>query len=114
MLDEEKAKRASLQGRTAFIRVHKEVPKEAVEALMGIGNLVPKLKAQPASWLQITILVLPKEADSYTTHKFCLISLLNTDYKIVMRVWANRLGPILARKIGHHQRGFILGRDGIH
>jgi hypothetical protein len=28
-----------------------------------------------------------------------------------MRVWANRLGPILARKIGHHQRGFISGRD---
>ena len=28
-----------------------------------------------------------------------------------MRVWANRLGPILAKKIGHHQRGFIPGRD---
>jgi hypothetical protein len=28
------------------------------------------------------------------------------------RVWANRLGPILANKIGHHQRGFIPGRDG--
>jgi hypothetical protein len=28
-----------------------------------------------------------------------------------MRVWANRLGPILANKIGH-QRGFIPGRDG--
>jgi hypothetical protein len=34
------------------------------------------------------------------------------DYKLVMRVWANRLGPILAQKIGHHQRGFIPGRDG--
>jgi hypothetical protein len=31
---------------------------------------------------------------------------------MVMKVWANRLGPILANKIGHHQRGFILGRDG--
>jgi hypothetical protein len=30
-----------------------------------------------------------------------------------MRAWANRLGPILAKKIGHHQRGFILGRDGL-
>jgi hypothetical protein len=43
-------------------------------------------------------------------YKFC--SLLNMDYKLVMRVWANRLGPILAWKIGHHQWGFILGRDG--
>jgi hypothetical protein len=56
--------------------------------------------------------VLPKEADSYFMHKFCPISLLNIDYKLVMRVWANRLGPILAWKIGHHQWGFILGRDG--
>jgi hypothetical protein len=91
---------------------YKEVPEKAAVALMGISNLVPKLKAQPASWLQITILVLPKEVDSYITYKFHPISLLNTDYKINIRVWANRLGPILARKIGHHQRGFIPGRDG--
>jgi hypothetical protein len=29
-----------------------------------------------------------------------------------MRVWANRLGFILANKTGYHQRGFIPGRDG--
>ena len=40
------------------------------------------------------------------------ISLLNNDYKIVMRVWANKIGPILAKRIGHHQRGFIPTRDG--
>jgi hypothetical protein len=62
--------------------------------------------------VQIVISVIPKEPDSYSTHKFSPISLLNTDYKIVMRVWANRLGPILANKIGHHQKGFIPGRDG--
>jgi hypothetical protein len=31
---------------------------------------------------------------------------------MVMRIWANILGLILANKIGHHQRGFILGRNG--
>jgi hypothetical protein len=67
-------------------KCYKEVPEEVAPALTGISNLVPKLKAQPASWSQITILVLPKEADSYTTHMFHPISLLNTDYKIVMRV----------------------------
>jgi hypothetical protein len=78
---------------------YKEVPEKVAAALMGISNLVPKLKAQPASWSQITISVLPKAADLYTTHKFRPISLLNIDYKIVMRVWANRLGPILAEKL---------------
>jgi hypothetical protein len=67
-------------------KCYKEVPEEAAAALTGISNLVPELKAQPASWSQITILVLPKEADSYTTHKFRPISLLNTDYKLVIRV----------------------------
>jgi hypothetical protein len=91
---------------------YKEAPMKAVAVLTGIGNLVPELKTQPALWPQITISVLPKEADSYTTHKFCPISLLNTNYKLVMRVWSNRLGPILANKIGHHQREFIPDRDG--
>jgi hypothetical protein len=31
---------------------------------------------------------------------------------MVIRIWADRLGPILANKIGHHQRGFILDKDG--
>jgi hypothetical protein len=91
---------------------YKANPNESATILAAIGNLVPDKGTQPQSWTQIIISVLPKEADSYSTHKFRPISLLNTDYKLVMRVWANRLGPILARKIGHHQRGFIPERDG--
>ena len=70
------------------------------------------MEAQPDSWLDISVAVLPKEEDSYSTHKFCPISLLNNDYKIVMRVWANRMGPILSKWIGHHQLGFIPTQDG--
>jgi hypothetical protein len=40
------------------------------------------------------------------------ISLTNTDYKIIMRIWANRLGPMLNSVVGGHQLGFIPGRDG--
>jgi hypothetical protein len=65
---------------------YKKAPMEAVAVLTGIGNLIPELKTQPTSWLQITILVLPKKANSYTIHKFYPISLLNTSYKLVMRV----------------------------
>ena len=91
---------------------YKASPLASARILAGIGNLVSERRQQPASWSQILISVLPKEPDLHSTHKFHPISLLNTDYKMVMRVWANRLGPILAKKIGHHQRGFIPGRDG--
>ena len=77
-----------------------------------MANKVTDTKTQPKSWGKIIISVLPKEPDSYSTHKYRPISLLNTDYKTAMRVWANRLGPILADLIGEHQRGFIPGRDG--
>ena len=40
------------------------------------------------------------------------ITLANSDYKIILRVWAGRLGPILNEIIGEHQRGFIPRRDG--
>jgi hypothetical protein len=93
-------------------KCYKANPNELATILAAISNLVPDKGTQPQSWTQIIISVLPKEADSYSMHKFCPISLLNMDYKLVMRVWANRLGPILAWKIGHYQRGFIPGRDG--
>jgi hypothetical protein len=91
---------------------YKGCPNKAARILADIDNRVVDSGKQLTSWAQIIILVIPKEPDSYFTYKFQPISLLNTDYKMVMRVWANRLGPILANKIGHHQRGFILGRDG--
>src|SRR5690606_37325917 len=87
-------------------------PRLAARILAKVANLVTDTGEQPTSWGEILISVLPKEEDSYSTHKFRPIALLNTDYKMVTRVWADRLGPILAKKIGHHQRGFIPTRDG--
>ena len=92
--------------------IYRALPGPEATAIAKIANLVTDLEAQPDSWLDISVAVLPKEEDSYSTHKFRPISLLNNDYKIVMRVWANRMGPILAKRIGHHQRGFIPTRDG--
>jgi hypothetical protein len=57
--------------------------KELAAILATISNLVADQGAQPQSWAQIIIAVIPKEADSYSTHKFCPISLLNTDYKLL-------------------------------
>jgi hypothetical protein len=93
-------------------KYYKGCPNEAAQILVDIDNMVAESSEQLMSWAQIVILVIPKELDLYFTHKFRPISHLNTDYKMVMKVWANRLGLILTNKIGHHQRGFILGRDG--
>src|SRR4051812_49434789 len=40
------------------------------------------------------------------------ITLANSDYKIILRVWSTRLGPILNDIVGEHQKGFIPTRDG--
>jgi hypothetical protein len=90
----------------------KGCPNEAAQILAAISNRVADSGIQPTLWAEIIILVISKEPDTYSTHKFRPISLLNTDYKLVIRVWANRLGLILANKIGYHQRGFIQDRDG--
>jgi hypothetical protein len=58
------------------------------------------------------IALLPKEPDSFACGMYRPISLTNTDYKIIMRIWANRLGPMLNSVVGGHQLGFIPGRDG--
>ena len=54
----------------------------------------------------------PKVPDPFNTGLFRPITLANSDYKIILQVWAMRLGPIMNDIIGEHQRGFIPGRDG--
>ena len=87
-------------------------PTRAAEALARVGRHVSTTAIQPQSWTDILVAVLPKVQDAFSTHLYRPISLLNADYKNIMRAWANRLGPILAELVGHHQRGFIPGRDG--
>ncbi len=59
-----------------------------------------------------SIVVLPKVKDACASSLYRPISLTNSDYKILMKVWAGRLGPILNCVVGPHQLGFIPGRDG--
>ena len=91
---------------------YKIAAEATAKALTGMACYVATNGAQPESWRSLIISVLNKVPDAYTTHLYRPIALLNTDYKTLMRCWANRLGPVLAKHIGHHQRGFIPGRDG--
>jgi hypothetical protein len=87
-------------------------PIDSANRLAKLANVLAANKSIPESMRQVIITTIPKVEDPYHTGLYRPISLLNTDYKIIARVWANRLGPILADIIGHHQRGFVPGRDG--
>ena len=67
-------------------KIYRALPGLAATAIAKIANLVTEMESQPDIWLDISVAVLPKEEDLYSTHKFRPISLLNNDYKIVMRV----------------------------
>ena len=85
----------------------------AIPAITQIANEMVNKEKMLESFRDIVISVLLKVPNViFSTHLFRPISLLNTDYKIIMRVWANRLGPILNDIIKPHQKGFIPGRDG--
>ena len=80
--------------------------------LQGIYLEIDKKGRLPTSMTESFITLLPKHtSDKQDVANWRPISLLNSDYKILTKVWANRLNPILQEGIGPHQTGFIPGRD---
>ena len=51
-------------------KIFRALPGLAATAIAKIANLVTEMESQPESWLDISVAVLPKEDDSYSTHKF--------------------------------------------
>src|SRR2546428_6275 len=64
-----------------------------------------------SSYGQILSVLIPK-IDTVNTADYRPISFVNSDYKILAKVWDKRLGLVLSENIGHHQKGFIPSRDG--
>ena len=50
--------------------IYRALPGPAALAIAKIANLTTDLKSQPDSWLDVSVAVLPKEEDSYATHKY--------------------------------------------
>jgi hypothetical protein len=70
------------------------------------------LKAFNATFLAL----IPKEKEANSVDKYRPISLCNVVYKIITKIIANRLKPILQEIISPEQGGFVEGRkilDGI-
>lgn len=62
------------------------------------------------------IALIPKEEDSITPDKYRPIALCNVIYKVISKVVANRLKPLLPLLISQEQSGYVEGRqilDGI-
>ncbi len=87
-------------------------PEAASKILARMGNIISKSGNAPPSFKTNVVTFIPKVEDPFNTGLFRLITLANADYKIILNVWASRLGPILNDVIGEHQKGFIPTRDG--
>lgn len=62
------------------------------------------------------IALIPKEENTSSLDKFCPIALCNVIYKVISKVIANRLKPLLPLLISLEQSGYVEGRqilDGI-
>ena len=70
-----------------------------------------QLKAKVGGCTKSTFLALiPKEVKPSTFDRFCPISLCNASYKILAKLLANRLKPLLGKLISPLQGGFVKGR----
>jgi len=64
----------------------------------------------PAGFLDGAVVILFKKGDISLLANYRPITLLNTDHRLLAKVLANRLAPVLARVIGQEQSGFLPGR----
>ena len=56
------------------------------------------------------LVVIPKEVNLTTFNRFRHVSLCNASYKILSKLLANRIKPLLDKHISPSQGGFIKGR----
>lgn len=60
------------------------------------------------------IILLPKKGDLAECSNWRPISLINSDYKVLMALLTARLGSVIGSIVGEHQTGFIPGRSIFH
>ncbi|XP_030046348.1 zinc finger protein 721-like [Microcaecilia unicolor] len=90
---------------------YKKFALELAPLLADLFNLSGKGEALPASMLEAWIAVLPKPNKDHTDcGSYRPISVLNADVKILAKVLANRLAPLLPAVIHPDQVGFVAYR----
>jgi len=87
----------------AFWDLIKEEVWQIVEESRAMRWLLPSLNST-------FLALIPKEEDSVTPDKFKPIALCNVIYKVISKVIANRLKPLLPMLISPEQSGYVEGR----
>jgi len=90
---------------------YKDAQAVLVPAMVAISNELLKGGDPPASFLEALIIPLKKKGDSVDAMNFRPISLLQTGYKVFMKVIATRAQLVMGVPIGDSQQGFVHGRQ---
>lgn len=89
---------------------YKDFKEELAECLVEVYRAIQNGALVPESFLDVIIVPLRKKGDSPIAMDYRPISLLNTAYKILGRVYANRIHLFLPRLINTGQQGFVRSR----
>jgi exonuclease III len=90
---------------------YKDTQAVFVPALVKIGNELLQGGNPPPSFLKALIIPLRKKGDSVDAMNFRPISLLQTAYKVYMKVIATRTQTVMGTPIGDSQQGFVHDRQ---
>ena len=83
--------------------------------LLKLSQKIAEERILPNSFQEATITLIPKpDKDNTQKRKLQVISLMNTDTKILNTILANRIQQHIKKLIHHDQFGFILGRQGFY
>ena len=78
--------------------------------LAAVFTAIGRTGATPANFLDGALITLYKKGDPFNVANYRPITLLNTDYRLLAKVLANRLGPSLNTIITAEQTAFLPGR----
>jgi hypothetical protein len=90
---------------------YKDTQAILVSVMVVIGNEILQGGEPPPSFLEGLIIPLRKKGDSVDAMDFRTITLLQTGYKIIATVIANRAQRVMGVPIGDSQQGFVKGRQ---